>query len=883
MPAGLEALRGKRIAIIEDEEIAAASGARGAGAIHRMRLDVGREWGEDYIPGQFVMTRVDDRGERIPLTVADYDPDDGLLTLIVQVVGATTRAMASLRVGDTLEDVTFPLGRGIDLSAPEPARDIVIVVGGGIGAVPAYAKANALAGAGYQVVSLIGARTAGLLVLLDAIRKVSAVCYVTTDDGSYQGPGVAFRGESAASQTSRSLRVTDLLAQGVSRSGRAVTPAMPHFEGLAPAERVARIYLSGPDPMMAAAAEITRHTGIPTYASLNSVMVDGSGMCGGCKVTLSGPQGERPAYTCTEGPVFNAHELDWDEVRARGSQYRAQERQAANAERRGPAAFEARDGVIPASASPLAPSGASDAAAASADPFAHVAGYLSREEAVGACDRCVCKIAEGRVRLCTQGCPLGIDVQQFMRPLKPAALIERLWPEGVGDGDPRERLDGVLRRVQTDPDECDPAHVAELDRAIFEAFETLTRRNPLPEITGLVCPQERQCEDPLAGCVRARTGEPIEVGSVEAFIANWVRVNRVRMGAYDWVHARAVVPPTGKRVMVVGTGPAGLAAAAELAAAGHEVVMYEALHEPGGVLVYGIPEFRLPNDIVEYEIARILDMGVEIHVNRPVADVRVHMRRHSFDAAFVATGAGTAKSLGVPGENLTGVYTANEFLVRVNFMKAYLFPDHPTPAPDVRGRRVAVFGGGNVAMDAARCAVRLGAENVTVMYRRSAEEIPSRLEEHRAAQREGVQLQYLVTPFELTGDRGRLVGVGYYDNILGEPDEDGRRRPAAVTDSPREAPVDVAVIAIGQDPNPLLDRSDYALDRSGRIIVDGETLETNVASVYAGGDAVAGTGGTVIFAAGNGLRAAQAIHGRLLEGESPGAGAPRHLAIPQGA
>lgn len=803
MQSDQSSLRGKRIVVVENDAIARDPNPERATSIHRMRLRVGKEWGEDYHPGQFVMLRVDDRGERIPFTVADYDPGDGVLTLVYQAVGATTRAMAAVPPGGHLEDVTFPLGRGIDLTPPDPTRDIALIVGGGIGVVPSHAKAKALAAAGYRVVSLIGARTAGLLVLLDAVRKVSDACYVTTDDGSYDGPGAAFVGESSGAMADdaarRALRVTDLL-EAVIASAQDDTSGpgaarMPLFNDLYPTGRIARIYLAGPDAMMTAASEITRGLGVPTFASLNSVMVDGSGMCGGCKVTLRGDGGARAAFTCTDGPVFDAHALDWAEVRARGVQYQVQVD-----------AVEAAAHAVP------------DAANDTKDTrFEHVAGYISLEAAIEATDRCVCKIAEGRVRLCTTGCPLGINVQMFMRPLKPAAMIERLWPDGTPDGeDARDLLEGVVWRAQTDPDACAPDELEGVDHAIFEAFEALSEHNPIPEITGLVCPQERQCENPSAGCVRARQGEPIDGGRSRDRRPRGVPLrNAARAGRRAGIRHPGVPP-------------------AERDRAHHGAGRHGRGESPYSGCPRAHAASRLPGRVRRHR--------------RWHAKISRRPRREPDRRLY-------SERIPRPRELHEGIPLPRAHHTRASrrgqARRGFWWREH---GDGLRSMRVADGGG-----ERDDHVSSIGGRDT-----RAARRASGRPEG-------GVLFQYLVTPYELLGEDGRLREVGYYDNVLGEPDadgrrrpdEDGRRRPGAVTDCPRLAPADIAIIAIGQDPNPTLDTSAYDLDRSGRIIVDDDTLETNVASVYAGGDAVAGTGGTVIFAAGCGLRAARAIHARL--------------------
>ena len=390
--------------------------------------------------------------------------------------------------------------------------------------------------------------------------------------------------------------------------------------------------------------------------------------------------------------------------------------------------------------------------------------------------------------------------------------------------------------------------VAEGD--FLAAAATLKLKNSLPAVCGRVCPQESQCE---SKCILTKKGESVAIGRLERFVADY----EIKFGESKF----AKPAPTGKRVAIIGGGPSGLACAGDLAKAGHGVTVFEALHVAGGVLMYGIPQFRLPKEIVQTEINNLKNMGVEILTNQVVGKITSvdELMENGYDAVFIGTGAGLPYFMGISGENLLGVYSANEFLTRTNLMKGYKFPEYATPIKV--GKKVAVLGAGNVAMDGARTALRLGAEEVSIVYRRSREEMPARVEESHHAEEEGINFRLLTSPVALHGDeRGWVKSMTCLRYELGEPDASGRRAPVAIVGSEFDLEVDTVVVAIGQGPNPLVTKSTPGLElnKRGNIVADPETLATSKPGVFAGGDIVTGAA-TVILAMGAGKKAAAAI------------------------
>jgi len=401
-----------------------------------------------------------------------------------------------------------------------------------------------------------------------------------------------------------------------------------------------------------------------------------------------------------------------------------------------------------------------------------------------------------------------------------------------------------------------PAFIKLLREGKFEeAIAKIKEKNSLPAICGRVCPQEEQCQK---FCVVGKVGEPVSIGRLERFLADWERTKGIK------VPEKA--PPTGKKVAVIGAGPAGLTVAADLAKLGHKIVIFEALHLPGGVLVYGIPEFRLPKSIVQAEVDYIKKLGVDLKLGYLIGrtfTIPELMKYRGFDAVFIGSGAGLPQFMGLPGENLGGIYSANEFLIRVNLMKSYAFPEYDTP---IRiGKHVVVIGGGNVAMDSARSALRLGAEEVCIVYRRSREELPARKEEIENAEEEGIICKFLATPTRFIGDeKGWVKQMECICMELGAPDESGRRRPVPVKGSEFVMDTDTVIVAIGRTPNPIIQRTTEGLEvtKWGTIVAD-ENGKTSIEGVYAGGDIVTGEA-TVISAMGAGKKAARAIHEFLM-------------------
>lgn len=739
--------------------------------------------------GHFVIVRTDAHGERMPLTIADANPEEGTITLVVQRIGLSSSKLCAMNVGDKLADVVGPLGKATEIKN----FGTVVCACGGVGAAPMLPIAQALKQAGNRVITILAARTEELIILREQLAAVSDELIIMTDDGSLGQKGL----------------VTNGVEQVILR------------------EKVDKCITIGPAIMMKFVALTTKKYNIPTDASLNTIMVDGTGMCGACRVTVGG----KTKFVCVDGPEFDAHQVDFDEMLTRLRSYKNEETIAySNASTHSSISFPATNQSIVsnvASEPPIINEVVLTAKQRVAIPRvkmnelpaeerikslrSEVNQGLTFEQAVTEAHRCL----DCKKPTCVQGCPVNINIPGFIKQLE---------------------LGNVLA-----------------------ASEVIKQSSTLPAVCGRVCPQEKQCE---AQCIHLKMGhEPVAIGYLERFVAD-------NAYALDANVSKTIQQPNtiiAKRIAVVGSGPAGLAFAGDMAKLGYTVTVFEALHEIGGVLKYGIPEFRLPNSVVDQEIEGLRQLGVDFKTDVIIGKTLTidDLKAEGYQGIFVGSGAGLPRFMGIPGENLNGVLSCNEYLTRVNLMDA---SSEESDTPVLRAKNVAVIGGGNTAMDAVRTAKRLGAERAMIIYRRSEEEMPARIEEVRHAKEEGIEFLTLHNPIEYHADEnGRVKEAVLQVMTLGEPDESGRRSPIALEGQTITIPVDEVIVSVGVSPNPLIPSTVAGLEISKRgTIVVGDNMQSSIPTLFAGGDIVRG-GATVILAMSDGRKAAQSMHEFLSE------------------
>ena len=725
-------------------------------------------------PGQFLIVKKDEFGERIPLTICDYDVEKGTVTIVFFVLGKSTKDIGTLEEGEYFQDVVGPLGVESeflheDLEVLKNKK--VLFVGGGVGTAPIYPQVKWFAKNGLKADVIVGAKTKELLILEDELKNVADNLYIATDDGSYGFHGL----------------VTDVIDDLIKNQNK-------HYD---------HVVAIGPMIMMKFVCLKTKEYGIKTTVSLNPLMVDGTGMCGACRVRI----GDKIKFACVDGPEFDGHLVDFDEAMRRQNMYKTEEGRAMLRESDG-ATHSAKDCPIDSHEeqdleslpkNKRVPVREQDPKVRATN-FKEVTFGYTLEEAKREASRCLnCKNP-----LCMQGCPVSINIPAFIQEIK--------------------------------------------NGNIEEAGKILITYTSLPAVCGRVCPQETQCE---GKCILGIKGEAVAIGKLEKFVGDYLLKNPIEI---------KVPEKNGHKVGVIGSGPAGLTVAGDLAKMGYDVTIFEALHKTGGVLTYGIPEFRLPKDeVVQKEIENIKKLGVKFKTNEIIGKTKLIdklLDEEGFDAVFIGSGAGLPKFMNIPGENLNGVLSANEFLTRVNLMKGYL-DNYETPVKV--GKKVAVIGGGNVAMDAVRTAKRLGAE-AHIVYRRSEKDFPARLEEVHHAKEEGVIIDPLTLPKEILGnEKGEVIGMRCIHTKLGEPDASGRASFIEIPESEFIMEVDTVIMALGTSPNPLISSTTKNLETNRwKCIVADDFGQTSREGVFAGGDAVSGAA-TVILAMGAGKKSAKAI------------------------
>src|SRR5574344_543486 len=715
--------------------------------------------------GNFVIIRVGNKGERMPLTIADADIEKGTITIVVQEVGLSSTKLCNLNVGDYVTDVVGPLGNPTHIEN----FGTVICAGGGVGVAPMLPIIKALKAAGNRVLSVMAGRNKDLIILEDQVRANSDETIVMTDDGSKGEKGV-------------------------------VTVGIEKFINQ---DHIDRAFAIGPPIMMKFSCLLTQKYNIPTDVSLNTLMVDGTGMCGACRLTIGG----KTKFVCIDGPEFDGALVDWDEMFKRMGTFKNAEKEE----------MDHYSEHIESAIKPEERMAIDRVKMPERDPvyraktrLEEVNIGLTKEMAVKESHRCL----DCANPTCVEGCPVSINIPSFIKNIE------------------RENF--------------------------LAAAKVLKSTSALPAVCGRVCPQEKQCE---SKCVHLKMGEnAVAIGYLERFAADYERES-------GNISLPEIATSNGIKVAVVGSGPSGLSFAGDMAKMGFDVYVFEALHEIGGVLKYGIPEFRLPNKIVDVEIDNLKKMGVHFQTDCIVGKTISidQLEKSGFKGIFVGSGAGLPNFMDIPGENAINIMSSNEYLTRVNLMDA---ANPMTDTPINLGKNVIVVGGGNTAMDSARTAKRLGA-NVTLVYRRSEEEMPARLEEVKHAKEEGIDFLTLHNPVEYRGDeKGRVTAMLLQKMELGEPDASGRRKPVEIKGAQEWIDVDEVIVSVGVSPNPLVPSSVKGLEVSpkGTILVSDENMQSSIPTIFAGGDIVRG-GATVILAMGDGRKAAAAMHAKIVSGE----------------